>query len=243
MLNAGMSEPKTRKIYNVQSHFYDWVGARMIRRRQSNAVARMNIKPGDTVLDIGVGTGLSLELYPPRCRVLGIDISEGMLGKADERMRHSGMKNVSLVRADAMLMPFADNTFDHILVSHVITVVSDPRRLLDHIKRVGKPGCRIVIINHFQSGYRALAWLERILVPVCVHLGWRSDLNLHELLQGVHVDVEFRYKIRSFDLWEIVFLRNSKPRLVSYERAMQRTPALADDRHPYAPAQPAPARL
>jgi len=224
-----MKEPKTRKIYNVQAHFYDIILEGMIRRRQSNAILRMNIRPGQRILDIGIGTGVSLELYPRYCQVTGIDISEGMLSKACERKEQRGFDNASLVLGDAMSMPFADSTFDHIFISHVITVVSDPLRLLENIKRVGKPDCRIVIINHFQSGYRALAWLEKIVSPVCVHLGWRSDLNLHELLQQSQLEIDFRYKVRNFDLWEIVFLRNSKPKLVSYSLAMQAAPPIADN--------------
>lgn len=211
----GMKEPRTRKIYNVQSYFYDQLAGSMIRRRQCSAISRMSIQPGEKVLDIGIGTGVSLEQYPRHCHVVGIDISEGMLGKARERIVNEDLKHASLVRADAMFMPFDDQTFDHILISHVITVVSNPQRLLEHIKRVGKPNCRIVIINHFQSGYRGIAWLEKILSPICVHLGWRSDLNLHELLAESQLEINFRYKIRSFDVWEIVFLRNTAPKLAN----------------------------
>ncbi len=221
----GMEEHSTRKIYNIQAHFYDEVAGNMIRRRQRDAISRMQIKPGQHVLDIGIGTGVSLETYPRDCFVTGIDISEGMLAKARERIENSGQRNASLVLADAMFMPFKDNSFDHILVSHVVTVVSDPICLLNHIKRVGKPGCRIVIINHFQSGFRPMAWLEKVLSPFFVKVGWRSDLNIHELLQEVKLEFDFRYKIRYIDFWDIVFMRNTKPRLVRYDVAMQEVPA------------------
>ena len=102
----GMKEPRTRKIYNIQSYFYDQLAGSMIRRRQCSAISRMNIQPGEKVLDIGIGTGVSLEQYPQHCHVVGIDISEGMLGKAHERIVKEELKHASLVRADAMFMPF-----------------------------------------------------------------------------------------------------------------------------------------
>jgi phosphatidylethanolamine/phosphatidyl-N-methylethanolamine N-methyltransferase len=211
-----MQEHLTRKIYNIQAHFYDDVAGNMIRRRQKDAIQRMNLKPGEWLLDIGIGTGVSLETYPRDCHVVGIDISEGMLEKAKQRIDEVKLDKAHLALADAMFMPFKDNSFDRILISHVVTVVSDPIKLLNHIKRVGKPGCQIVIINHFQSGYRAMAWLEKVFNPFFVKIGWRSDLNLHELLAQVNLEIDYRYKVRNIDFWDIVFLKNQKPRLVTY---------------------------
>ncbi len=222
----GMEEHSTRKIYDIQSYFYDYIVANMIQRRQRDAVSRMGIKPGDRVLDIGIGTGLSLEVYPRDCKVVGIDISEGMLKKAHQRIKTHHLAKASLAIADAMFMPFKENSFDHIFISMVVSVVSDAACLLNHIKRIGKPGCRVVIINHFQSGFRPMAWLEKILSPFCNKLGWNSDLNLHELLQQVDMEIDFRYKVRNIDFWDIVFLRNDKPRLVRYNVAMQPGPAI-----------------
>jgi len=224
--NMGMEEHSTRRIYDLQAYFYDNIAANMIRRRQRDAVEHMQIQPGERLLDIGIGTGVSLETYPRDCKVVGIDISEGMLKKAAKRIEKENLTNASLAIADAMFLPFKDNSFDHILISMVVTVVSDPVCLLNHIKRVGKPGCRIVMINHFQSGFRAMAWLEKVLSPVFTKIGWRSDLNLHELLQQVDMEIDFRYKVRNIDFWDIVFLRNNKPRLVRYNQVMPNCPAI-----------------
>ncbi len=222
----GMKEHTTRKIYNIQSYFYDRLVGTM-RRRQRDAISKMRLKEGDRLLDIGIGTGMSLATYPKYCKIVGIDISEGMMGRAHQRIKEDNLEHASLVLSDAMFMPFKDHSFDHILISHVITVVSDPTRLFEQIKRVAKPNARIVIINHFQSGYRPIAWLEKVLCPICVKLGWRSDLNLHELLEKTDIKVDFRYKVDNLDLWEIVFMRNAKPKLGRYDIAMQSVPKMA----------------
>lgn len=203
-----MDEGSTRRIYNVWSHFYDLLLAKLVRRRHRLAVQRMDIQRGDTILDVGIGTGLSLEAYPCGVRIVGVDISEGMLHKAQERVRKLRRGGAYLALADALEMPFPPASFDHIVIGHVITVVSDPVKLVREIKRVGRPGCRIVIINHFQSGNRAMALIEKILCPLFQKIGWRSDLSLERLMGETGLDVDFRYKIDAVDLWQTVFITN-----------------------------------
>ncbi len=204
-----MQEHTTRVIYNIWSHFYDALLTKMVQRRQGQAIARMDLRSGEWLLDIGIGTGLSLGFYPRDLHVVGLDISEGMLARARERIDEIGLSRARLTLGDAMRLPFEDNSFDHILVSHVITVVSDPVRLVDEIRRVGKPGCRIVVINHFQSGNSMMALLEKWLCPLCQKIGWRSDLALEDLMAQTGLDVDFRYKLDSVDLWETVFITNT----------------------------------
>jgi phosphatidylethanolamine/phosphatidyl-N-methylethanolamine N-methyltransferase len=206
-----MQERTTRIIYNIWSHFYDPLLTKLVQRRQEQAIGRMDLRPGEWLLDIGIGTGLSLEFYPRELNVVGIDLSEGMLGKAHQRITEMNLPLARLALADAMRLPFDDNSFDHILVSHVITVVSDPIRLINEIRRVGKPGCRIVIINHFQSGNSIMAMLEKWLCPLCQKIGWRSDLALEDLMKQTGLDVDFRYKLDRVDLWETVFVTNNTP--------------------------------
>jgi len=207
-----VQESSTRSIYNVWAHFYDATMGRGVQRRQQLAIERMNIQPGEKVLDVGIGTGLSLDLYPRHCKVIGIDISEGMLGKANERIDQYQYDFASLAVADALHLPFADGSFDHIFVTHVITVVSDPVRLIEEMRRVCKVGGKIVIVNHFLSGNRVAAALEKFLRPICEKIGWRSDLSLEYLIQQTGLPVDYRYKLDSVDVWETVFVTNDGPR-------------------------------
>lgn len=204
-----MQERTTRIIYNIWSYFYDALLTKLVQRRQEQAIGRMDLDRGEWVLDIGIGTGLSLGFYPRDVNVVGLDISEGMLGRARARIAEMALSLSRLTLGDAMRLPFADDSFDHILVSHVVTVVSDPIRLIDEIRRVGRPGCRIVVINHFQSGNSMVALLEKWLCPLCQKIGWRSDLALEDLMVKTGLDVDFRYKLDSVDLWETVFITNT----------------------------------
>ena len=110
-------------------------------------------------------------------------------------------------------LPFADDTFDHVFISHVITVVSDPYMLIREAQRVCKPNARIVIVNHFQSTNRLIALVEKWLCPLCTKLGWRSDLPLNDLVKRTGVQVDYRYKLESIDLWETVVISNNKSAL------------------------------
>jgi phosphatidylethanolamine/phosphatidyl-N-methylethanolamine N-methyltransferase len=205
-----MKEASTRKIYDVQSGFYDATFGRLVQRRIATAIDHMNISPTDLVLDLGIGTGASLKYYPQHGRIIGVDLSEGMLRLCRKRIAERQLEHAVVFQADAMRLPFADSTFDHVFISHVISVVSDPARLLREAQRVSKPGSRIVIVNHFQSTNRFIAMLEHWLNPLCTKLGWRTDLVLHDLVRETGVMVDYRFKLESIDLWETVVICNSK---------------------------------
>ncbi len=205
-----MQESSTRKIYDLQSGIYDATFGRLVRRRLERAIEHMNISTTDLVLDLGIGTGASLNYYPPHARIFGVDLSEGMLALCRKRIAERNLTRTVVFQADAMRLPFADDTFDHVFISHVISVVSDPARLVQEAQRVSKPGARIVILNHFQSPNRFIAMVEKLLCPLCTKLGWRSDLALHDLIKQTGVSIDYRYKLESIDLWETVVISNNK---------------------------------
>jgi len=208
-----MQESSTKKIYDVHSMFYDATFGRLVRRRIERAIKHMNIADTDLVLDLGIGTGQSLNYYPKTGKIIGIDLSAGMLREARKKIRENELTHTSVFQANALELPFADSTFDHVFISHVISVVSDPYRLVQEAQRVAKPKSRIVIVNHFQSTNRFLALLEKWACPLCTKLGWRSDLALQDLIRRTGVEIDYRYKLESIDLWETVVITNSKSAL------------------------------
>jgi phosphatidylethanolamine/phosphatidyl-N-methylethanolamine N-methyltransferase len=211
---SDMQESSTKKIYDVHSMFYDATFGRLVCRRIARAISHMNLGPDDRVLDLGIGTGVSLNYYPmDRGHITGVDLSSGMLREARKKIREQGRTNADVFQADAMKLPFADSTFDQIFISHVISVVSDPCRLVQEAQRVAKAGARIVILNHFQSTNRFIALIEKWLCPLCTKLGWRSDLVLQDLIRQTGVEIDYRYKLESIDLWETVVMVNNKSAL------------------------------
>lgn len=228
-----MTENTTSKTYDVWSWFYDKTFGVLVRKRQRRAIEQLRPAPGDRVLDLGVGTGLTLTDYPADVNVVGMDLSPGMLRKAAEKCRRNNLTHCRLVQGDAMLPPFADNSFDHVLITHVISVVSNPPLLLRWAQRLVKPGGRIVVLNHFQSSRRPVAWIEKALNPLFSRIGWKSDLAMEDVLADVDLRVDYVFKESLFDLWRIIVL--SKPGGVAKPGGVGQAAAVDDRTLPDAP--------
>jgi len=205
-----MDESTTSKQYDRWSGFYDQTFGRLVIPRLRRAIEELRPKPGETVLDVGIGTGVTLDLYPEGVRVVGLDLSAGMLQQAQAKVRQRGLKDVSLVAGDALRPPFAEHRFDHLLLTHVVSVVSDPPELLRWAARLVKPGGRVAVVNHFQSEIRPLAAIEKALNPLCTRIGWRTDVGLADVVRPSPLRLEYQFKLRRLDPWRIVML-NSEP--------------------------------
>jgi phosphatidylethanolamine/phosphatidyl-N-methylethanolamine N-methyltransferase len=206
MAHARMEEATTSRCYDLWASIYDHTFGALVHRRQIRALQQLRLQPGQRVLDIGVGTGMTLPHYPKHVRVFGLDLSAGMLSKAKLKANELGLTHCRLVRADAMLPPFADGSFDQIVISHTISVVSEPAKLVKWAARLVKPTGRIIVLNHFHSTNRFIAWWEKVLNPLCVKIGWRSDLSLDECLAGSDLKIDYHFKMALWDFWQIVVL-------------------------------------
>lgn len=206
MVNMAQSPAITRQ-YDLWSKFYDQTFRPLVVERQRRAIEQLRLKPGDRVLDMGVGTGMSLGYFPRETRVVGLDLSAGMLREAHRKLVERHMDHISLIQGDAMQPPFRPQSFDHVLLSHVISVVPDPAALLQWAARLIRPHGRVVVINHFQSHRRPMAVLEKVLNPICIKLGWRSDVCLPKLLgNNCPLEMAYQFKLNAIDLWQVVVL-------------------------------------
>lgn len=138
---------------------------------------------GGRVLDVGIGTGLSLSDYSRSTKICGVDISEPMLRKAQERVRAQNLTNVETLSVmDAKNLAFADASFDAVVAQYVITAVPDPEATLDDFVRVLKPGGELILVNHIgaESGPRRV--FELAFAPVARRLGWRPEFPWERLV-------------------------------------------------------------
>src|ERR1700729_2900500 len=161
--------------YDRWAPIYDLVfGGVFSKGRRAAILATNNI--GGRVLEVGVGTGISLPQYAPNLRIFGTDISEGMLRKARERVADFRLKNVEgLAVMDAEKLEFPDNSFDVVMAQYVVTAVPNPEKALDEFARVLRPGGEMIILSRVSADAGMRRFIEQRLQPVVRRLGWRTD--------------------------------------------------------------------
>jgi phosphatidylethanolamine/phosphatidyl-N-methylethanolamine N-methyltransferase len=191
-------------VYEKLANVYDLTFGPALHPGRLVALERMAIKPGERVLEVGVGTGINLPLYPHNCRVTGIDLSGSMLVKARERVLQKGLPNVRLHEMDAANLTFPDDLFDIVYAPYVISVVPDPVRVVREMRRVCRPGGKIVILNHFRSSIPLMAKVERAISPFTVHIGFKSDLDLPGLLAQAELKPLSIQKVSFPRIWSLV---------------------------------------
>ena len=127
-----------------------------------------------------------------------------MLEKAHDRIARKGVRNVRLLQMDAHNMKFADDTFDIVYAPYVISVVPDPVAVTREMHRVCKPGGKLIILNHFRSKSRLGSWLETIIAPFTLYLGFKSDLDLPAFLVQADLKPVSIEKVNIPRIWSLV---------------------------------------
>jgi phosphatidylethanolamine/phosphatidyl-N-methylethanolamine N-methyltransferase len=192
------------RVYEKLAVVYDLIFGPTLHPGRVEALKKMNIQPGDAVLEVGVGTGINLPLYPPSCKVVGVDLSLHMLEKARERVFEKGLRNCRVLEMDAAAMSFPDESFDIVYAPYLISVVPDPVKVAQEMKRVCRPGGRVVILNHFKSDNRVLSKIETAISPLTVHIGFKSDLDLQGFLTQADLKPASIDKVNLLNMWTLV---------------------------------------
>jgi phosphatidylethanolamine/phosphatidyl-N-methylethanolamine N-methyltransferase len=197
------------RVYDKIASIYDLAYGPILqpgRRRAMALMASPGTGPGTRVLEVGVGTGLNLSLYPTHCDVTGIDFSSVMLVKADARIAREGLR-ARLFQMDAADLRFPDESFDVVYAPYVISVVPDPAAVLREMHRVCRPGGRLLILNHFRSTGAVLSRIERWLSPLTVHIGFKADLDREALFAEVGLVPETVEAVNLPRIWSLITAR------------------------------------
>jgi phosphatidylethanolamine/phosphatidyl-N-methylethanolamine N-methyltransferase len=194
-----------KAAYRRYARIYDTVFGPVLQPGRRALLEQLDLKPGDRVLEVGVGTGLSLPLYPRSVRITGIDVSCEMLEKSRGRVARHRLENVeALLEMDAEEMTFPDASFDKVVAMYVVSVVPRPAKLLEELHRVCRPDGEIFLVNHFRSENRIVGTIERMLGSVSSQIGFDPLVDLRQLVPAPRNGDVSRVNL----FWKLVRLRN-----------------------------------
>ena len=200
-----------QKVYNSYAVFYDLLFGLVTESGRVSAIKRLKLRPGQKVLEVGVGTGLSFPAFPSSSQIKGIDLSEKMLQQAQKKIDTLNLSHITIEKMDASRMTFADDTFDAVFAAYVITTVPDPLGVLSEIKRVCKKGSTIVLVNHFKSDIRGLSFFETAISPFCSkHLGFKTDFSISLILNDSELRLIDKKRLSPISFWEVAEFQNMK---------------------------------
>jgi phosphatidylethanolamine/phosphatidyl-N-methylethanolamine N-methyltransferase len=181
--DADLDKQTVTKAYAWWAPVYDLVFGAVFERGRHAAIAAAE-RIGGRILEVGVGTGISLPNYSKNCRLCGIDISAPMLRKAKERVAELGLTNVEgLWVMDAEHLSFDDNSFDGVVAQYVITTVPNPEATLDEFARVLKPGGEIILVSRIGAEAGLRHSLEHWFQPAARKLGWRTEFSFERYVR------------------------------------------------------------
>lgn len=195
-----------KTAYRRYAGVYDALFGPVLQAGRKAVLEALRLKPGDRVLEVGVGTGLALSMYPASVKVTGIDLSREMLDKARARVARLGLTNVEgLHEMDAEKTSFADAGFDKVVAMYVMPVVRNPAAVLEEFHRVCKPDGEIFLVNHVKSDNRVIRAFEMGLARFSNQIGFRPDFELRELVNGAgEIDEVARINV----FWRVMRVRN-----------------------------------
>jgi phosphatidylethanolamine/phosphatidyl-N-methylethanolamine N-methyltransferase len=199
-----IDESKVKVAYRRWAPVYDSTFGRVATEGRHQAVEQINQSSG-RVLEVGVGTGLSLPDYKPHLSITGIDLSPDMLERARERVEEENLNNVTgLYEMDAGELDFPDAHFDTVVAMYVMTVVPDPEKVMRELARVTKPGGQVLLVNHFSQEDGVRGWVERRMAPFAEHIGWRPVFDVGRVMVCDDLELQERNSLRPFGLFTLM---------------------------------------
>ncbi len=199
-----MDTQGVRDAYRRYARHYDLCFGAIFHPGRKLAIEQMGIKPGESVLEVGVGTGLSIPEYPEGVHVTGIDVSTDMIEIAQERVERLELPNVSLMEMDAENMDFGDGQFDHVVAMYVLSVAPYPDRVINEMRRVCSKQGDLFIVNHFRHRNPVISGAEKMIAPLSKLVGFRPDFAMDEFVDQTDLDVIDTKPVNLFGYWTLL---------------------------------------
>ncbi len=232
-----------RHAYRRWAPVYDFTFGQVAEAGRKHAVQIVNRRKG-RVLEVGVGTGLSLPCYGDHLSITGIDLSPEMLAKAQTRVERLALGNVvGLHEMDAGALSFPDESFETVVAMYVMTVVPDPEKVMRELERVCAPGGEVILVNHFSQEHGVRGFVERKLAPAADLIGWHPVFDMEQVMMCEDLRLAERRALRPFGLFTMLrFVKQPGYGLVPAPApAMARAPERA--RRPVRARLPEPLRV
>jgi len=204
------AQKETVGLYGRIAPVYDALYGTLLQPGRRVAKARLAPKPGERILEIGVGTGFDLVTYPDRCTVVAIDLSPSMIARADARRRRHRLAHIALCRMDGAALAFATHTFDAVYAPYVINLVPDPVAVAREMLRVCRPEGRVVLLNHFDHPGESNTPARRVLGRVASKLtGVNWNLALIEFIRESGLRLESIESVNLANVSTVVVCRKA----------------------------------
>lgn len=211
-VERGSATPAPPSVYDRIAPLYDLLYGIGLQPGRRRAMAQLAPKPGERVLEIGIGTGLGALAYPRDVSVVGVDLSPAMLRRASMRFHKHGITHVALARMDAQALALPDASFDAVYAPYVVNVVPDPVRVGRELRRVCRPGGRIVLLNHFAGAHAGIRVVDRVAERLAARLGdvdWHVDLR--RFLHATGLDASVQERVNFAGVSSVVVCRIPRP--------------------------------
>jgi phosphatidylethanolamine/phosphatidyl-N-methylethanolamine N-methyltransferase len=205
-----MTAKHIEAVYDSYAWIYDLLFGKVFESGRERAPVLLKLYPRAKLLEVGVGTGLSLPFCARNVEFTGIDLSQNMLNRARKRVEDLGLKRVHLLKMDATTLDFPDNTFDRVLAAYFISTVPNPVAVIQEMKRVCRPGGYLVFLNHFHSDNPVVRVFEKVLSPIFYRIGFRTDLDLWDLMEASGLEAQCVENIDFLGHWKAIRCSNRK---------------------------------
>lgn len=205
-----MNEDNVISCYKRYAPFYDKIFGHILQPGRIAIINEINEILPENILEIGVGTGLMLPMYPANIPITAIDISTEMLARAKKKICSKRQSNINLLKVNGERLPFDDSSFSCIVLPYTYSATPNPEKMAQEARRVCKKNGTIIIVNHFSDFKSFWKILEKIATPFAKKIGFYSDFSYKDHINSIDWEIYKSYPVNLLNLSRLVVINNTK---------------------------------